>query len=447
MKLKMTRTSALGLLALLIVAGNWSSSLGEDHVSLPPGLLGPMVGHVSPSEATLWMAPDGKSEIVVEFRSAADPPERIQAVRPLADPAEHGAIKARLTGLKPATAYRYEVVVDGKRQSVWSGHFATPPAEGKPARFKLAVSSCMKVDENPVQSAWYLMLAEKPDLQLLLGDNVYANTTDRDKLWQFHRRQRRVVEFAAVLRNVPTYAMWDDHDYGPNDSDGTAAGKEHSLVAFKELFANPGAGTHDTPGAFCQFRWGDVDFFLLDGRYHRSPDIAANDDRKRMLGDAQFAWLAAGLKESKAKFKVLASGSTLAASRDDGWRIYDYDRKRLFDTIMGPKISGVIYLVGRHPPLPARCPTGQRNGRLSALRGHQLGHRQQHHARVRHARIRHHGGRPDDPHQDHPRRRHDAIGKDVEAVGVASAVTTTGTPAVDVLTAKSRPHAANWRYS
>ena len=91
--------------------------------------------------------------------------------------------------------------------------------------------------------------------------------------------------------------MWDDHDYGPNDSDGTAAGKENSLVAFKELFANPGAGTSDTPGAFYRFSWGDVDFFMLDGRYHRSPDKAPNDDNKRMLGDAQFKWLADELRQ------------------------------------------------------------------------------------------------------------------------------------------------------
>ena len=32
-------------------------------------------------------------------------------------------------------------------------------------------------------------------------------------------------EFANVLRQVPTYAIWDDHDYGPNNSDGTAKGK------------------------------------------------------------------------------------------------------------------------------------------------------------------------------------------------------------------------------
>jgi alkaline phosphatase D len=318
----------------------------QDRVVLPTELTGPMVGSVTPTEATIWMAADGDPEIVLEYRSIADPLERLQAIRPKPDPAEHNAIKARLTALKPDTTYTYDVSVAGKRDPVWSGQFTTPVADNKPSRFRVAVTSCMEYGDFPVQPSWYLLLAEKPQLQLLLGDNIYANTTDREKLWAMHRVQRRVVGFAAVLRNVPTYAMWDDHDYGPNNSDGTTPGKENSLRAFKEVFANPGAGTAETPGAFYRFHWGDVEFFMLDGRYHRSPDEAPNDDQKRMLGDAQMKWLADGLRDSKARFKVLASGSTLMASRDDGWRIYDFDRKRLYQAIMGQKISGVIYLSG-----------------------------------------------------------------------------------------------------
>lgn len=318
----------------------------EDGIRLPTQLLGPMVGSVTSDSAVIWMAAEGTPKVVVNYRPASDPPDRTLAVYPQANPAEHNAIKATLLNLRPNTAYRYEVFLDGKSNPVWRGSFSTPVPNGQPSRFKLAVSSCMHAGDNPVQASWFLLLAEHPSLQLLLGDNVYANTTDREKLWSFHREQRRVAEFAAVIRNVPTYAMWDDHDYGPNDSDGTAAGKENSLVAFKELFANPGAGTADTPGAFFKFTWGDVDFFMLDGRYHRSPDKAPNDDNKRMLGDAQMQWLVDGLKASQAKFKVIASGSTLQLSRDDGWKVYDYDRNRLYNAIMGQTISGVLYLAG-----------------------------------------------------------------------------------------------------
>ena len=65
-----------------------------------------------------------------------------------------------------------------------------------------------------------------------------------------------------------------------------------------------------------------------------------------MLGDAQFAWLLAGLKASKAKFKVIASGSTLQHSKHDGWSIYTFSRHRLLDSLKEHNISGVIYCSG-----------------------------------------------------------------------------------------------------
>jgi len=127
---------------------------------------------------------------------------------------------------------------------------------------------------------------------------------------------------------------------------GTAKGKENSLAGWKQIWANPAAGTAETPGAFFTFSRGDVDFFMGDSRYHRSPDKAPNDDKKRMLGDAQYKWLVDGLKSSKAKFKVIGSGSTLQTSRADGWRIYDFSRKRLLRSLKEHDVSGVVYLSG-----------------------------------------------------------------------------------------------------
>jgi alkaline phosphatase D len=196
------------------------------------------------------------------------------------------------------------------------------------------------------QASWYLLLAQQPDIHLTVGDTHYADTTDPTVQWKHHVTYRRQKEFATVLRNVPTYAIWDDHDYGPNNSDGTAKGKERSLAGWKQAWANPALGTPDTPGAFFKFSHGDVDFFMVDSRYHRSPDKAPDDNEKRMLGDAQFAWLLDGLRNSKARFKVIVSGSTLNHSKVDGWRIYTFSRHRLFDALKKHQISGVMYMSG-----------------------------------------------------------------------------------------------------
>ncbi len=336
------------LLAILILAALLSASAGQEAV---PATSGPLVGHVTGETASVWMfIPDG-SRAEVDYSCEEFPQTEEPAHRAAFEPLEenfvggHGrAVIATLSGLEPGSAYRYGVHVDGESKPAWEGTFRTAPVAGQPAAFRVALTSCMRFDQP--QTSWFLLLAQRPDFHLTVGDTHYADTTDPAIQWEHHRRYRAVPPFATVLRHVPTYAMWDDHDYGPNDSDGTAEGKENSLAGWKQFWANPGAGTETIPGAFFRFSWGDVDFFVVDGRYHRSPDSAADDDAKRMLGDAQFGWLLEGLKDSRARFKVIASGSTFHTSEKDGWRIYTFARHRLLDAIREHRISGVLYFSG-----------------------------------------------------------------------------------------------------
>ena len=252
--------------------------------------------------------------------------------------------KSTMGGLVPDTRYQYQVSIDGKADPKWKGSFKTAPVEGTPTAFRLAITSCMKIGRP--QGSWNLLLGEQPDLHLTVGDTHYADTTNPTVQLEHHLTYRKEKEFAKVLQQVPTYAIWDDHDFGPNNSDGTAKGKEFSLAGWKQAWPNPPSGTSDTPGAFFKFSRGDVDFFVVDGRYHRSPNELPDDDKKRMLGDAQFIWLLEGLKNSKAKFKIIASGSVLHHSKVDGWRIFSFSRHRLFDAIKKHQISGVMYIGG-----------------------------------------------------------------------------------------------------
>lgn len=314
----------------------------------PSGTAGPLVGEVTSNSASLWLfAPDQAKCTVRCFPNGADAVvvEGIfTSVEKPAGKADGKPAKVTLTGLQPDTQYGFSVAIDGVQDPALNGSFRTQPAPNTPNKFRMVLTSCMRFDQP--QGSWNLVLAEKPHLHLIVGDTHYADTTEPSTQWGHHLRQRRLPEFAKVLRNVPTYSMWDDHDYGPNDSDRTAKGKERSLLGWQQFWANPATGTKETPGAFYKFSWGEVDFFMVDGRYHRSPDKAVDDEKKRMLGDAQFNWLLTGLKASKAKFKVIASGSTLDHSKADGWKIYTFSRHRLFDAIKTNKIPGVVYMSG-----------------------------------------------------------------------------------------------------
>jgi len=323
-------------------------SLSLLHANTPE-IAGPLSGDVRANQVTLWMYAPIKSKCTFSYRaegsSKADAKTgELTALSNQAAKVPGQILKSTVVGLSPDTRYQYQVTIDGKADPSWKGSFKTAPLEGTPTAFRMAITSCMHIKR--AQRSWNLLLAEQPDLHLTVGDTHYADTTDPTIQLQHHVAYRRKKEFANVLRQVPTYAIWDDHDYGPNNSDGTAEGKEFSLAGWKQAWPNPASGTPDTPGAFFKFSRGDVDFFVVDGRYHRSPNELPDNDKKRMLGDAQFEWLLSGLKNSKAKFKIIASGSVLHHSKVDGWRIFTFSRHRLFDAIKKHKISGVMYIGG-----------------------------------------------------------------------------------------------------
>jgi alkaline phosphatase D len=336
-----------------------------DEVSSRQKIVGPLIGEVTDTSARIWAyAGPRNSEVILEIaavsttapdRDLSDQNQRI-VKRPDSD--QHHAVHFHVEGLFPETNYVFAVRLAEDPEVVEPGRFTTGPEMGKPGKFSAAVSSCFggryrrreghTTETHGYRSdSWFLLMQERPDFQLIVGDNVYADSTDYNHHWDSHTLERVDNRpFAQAIRTIPTFAVWDDHDFGPNNSDGTEPGKENSLRAFHEVFVNPPREDDGHPGIYTMFQWADVDFFLLDNRYHRSPNEELNDENKRMLGDEQFEWLVAQLKKSKAPFKVLVNGSTWQASRADGWRIYEFEQDRIWKAIVENDISGVVFVSG-----------------------------------------------------------------------------------------------------
>ncbi len=77
--------------------------------------------------------------------------------------------------------------------------------------------------------------------------------------------------------------------------------------------ADTGSGIEpaEIPGVFGRFEWGDVEFFLLDDRYHRSPNLSPDGPDKVMFGTPQLKWLMDGLRSSEATFKIVVGGNQM----------------------------------------------------------------------------------------------------------------------------------------
>ncbi|HKS36227.1 MAG TPA: alkaline phosphatase D family protein [Verrucomicrobiae bacterium] len=325
----------------------------------PPGVLGeaylelgPMLGHVSSTEARIWAKASGEARLSVRVSEQIDPgsgrTERGSMLSAASDFMGH----VRATRLKPSTRYFYRVLLDGKPAMLPPfPSFVTAPPEGSSGRLRFAFISCSGRNGYDA-AAGYADLAARTnvDLLLMLGDNHYADSTDRAKQRPAYYDQRRQPGFRMLTERIPTYAIWDDHDYGPNDSDGSATGKEISLQTFQQFWANPAYGRANNPGVHFKFSRGDVDFFMLDNRYHRSTNSAPDDGTKTMLGREQLAWLKGELAASKAKIKFVASGSSWQThGTGDSWTSFDRERREIWKFIEGRGIRGVIFLSGdRH---------------------------------------------------------------------------------------------------
>jgi alkaline phosphatase D len=215
----------------------------------------------------------------------------------------------------------------------------------------VAFTSCSGYSAPDPAAGWADMaIRTNIDLVLLLGDNHYANSVDTDKQRHAYGHQRQSVGFRARTEGTPTYGIWDDHDFGPDNSDGTLPDKERALRAFREHWANPGYGQPEDPGVYHRFTRGAVDVFMLDVRYHRSPNKAADDGTKTMLGEAQLAWLKRELKASRARVNILASGSEWQShGTEDSWSRFKLERDDLFEFLKAEGIGGVFLISGdRH---------------------------------------------------------------------------------------------------
>jgi alkaline phosphatase D len=341
-----------------------------EEIAKERAIVGPLVGHVTDTTANIWAyAGPRTTPLILEIEELAskrpsrelkdEPPQKLR-LDATPDPEQHHAVEFHVTGLKPDTRYAFVVRLAEKDDAAEAGLFSTAPAPGEATKFKVAVASCFggayrrengKTEEvrgEYENDSWHLLMNEQPDIQLIIGDNVYADSTDYNHLWDAHTLERvKNRPFAAAARTIPTYAVWDDHDYGPNNSDRTAKGKEKSLAAFHEVFANPPREKDpDKPGIYTKFSYGGVDFFLLDGRYFRSPNSDKPGPEKTFLGKDQLDWLIEEMKASDAPFKVLVCGSTWEASRSDGWRLFRDAKRELWDRIVDNKISGVTYVSG-----------------------------------------------------------------------------------------------------
>ena len=328
---------------------------------------GPMVGYSTMQEVLLWVQTEERANVHFEYYEIDNPKVKFSTDKIETEKKNGYVAKLIADQVIPGKKYKYEVYINNyKIERNYAMEFQTQELwkwRTDPPDVKFIIGSCSYINEpkfdrpgKPYGSNFEIFNSinkKKPDFMLWLGDNTYLREPDWNSRTGFIKRYshtRAFPELQPLLASTHHYATWDDHDYGPNNSDGSFWLKETASEIFKLFWGNPNYDVTGKGGITGFFQWSDLDFFLLDNRYHRTANNNLTGNRQ-MLGKDQIDWLINALSFSQASFKFVAVGGQVISNGAvyENYATYPDERKYLLDKIREAKIEGVIFLDGdRH---------------------------------------------------------------------------------------------------
>ena len=307
-------------------------------------------------------------------------------------------------GLRPERWYWYRFMLGDAVSPVGRTRTA-PAADALPAKLKLAVASCQHWEFGHYAAHRHIA-ASTPDLVAFLGDYIYewgpyqlrhpqraVRSSESFTLAQYRARYAQYKndrDLQAAHLAAPWIVTWDDHEVA-NDYAGDiderlsgdfAARRAAAYQAFYEhmplRLPPPRDGAFGSIRMYQRYDWGRLArFHVLDDRQYRSPPPcpkpgrggsnvvlarsceALRDPRRTMLGSEQEAWLAKGLRSSRAYWNILAQQTPMAQSSGvpvqspedgrfwtDGWDGYPLARRRLLDTLVKSGARNPLVLAG-----------------------------------------------------------------------------------------------------
>jgi alkaline phosphatase D len=359
---------------LLIISFLWHVVISIAQLSPKNKIIsGPMLGQVELRTATLWVEVNASVKTVaVRYWKKNDiKAAQIKTYKGSLGN-EFNPIQMEIGGLDINTAYQYVFLIDGISSNTIAS-FTTKDLWQwrKPAPdFSFLTGSCAYFNE-PIfdrpgkpyggDSTIFETMAKTPAAFMLwLGDNWYTREVDYLSEWGLYYRashDRSLHVLQNFWKAMPHYAIWDDHDYGPDDADGSYMLKDASRKLFMKYWCNPSYG-QDGKGIYTKISYGDVDIFLTDDRYFRSANDLADsingkpNPDKHFFGTAQIEWLKNALAYSEATFKIIAVGSQVLNPYYKGvesMHHFPAEDNELIDYLDAQKINGVIFLTGdRH---------------------------------------------------------------------------------------------------
>jgi alkaline phosphatase D len=318
-------------------------------------LAGPMVGNVTDKSARIWLQLSIAKQVTLECFDDHDSP--VSAVSLDVEGPLPFVCDLPVNNLQPNQTYRLVIKLNGDtvRPPGPDVIIRTAPAPREEATFTVGIGSGMALASpdskslfaavNDIKPLAFLFLGNSGTLPAKLDDFPTTRRAAFRAICESNFRIRNTPALQPLLRTAACYGIWGERDFGAIGADKDWVFAKESQAAFQRYWPNPDWGTPETPGCYCTFTLGDVDFFLLDDRRYRDAD---NDPaRKTMLGDAQLTWLKKALVDSTATFKVIGcAGDLLADYPTNTWRRYQPEQQDFLKWMFATHISGVLFVTG-----------------------------------------------------------------------------------------------------
>ncbi len=249
---------------------------------------------------------------------------------------------------------------------------------------QLAFGSCIdeRKQNHPI---WKALNSKKPEVMVFMGDNLYFKHSDLnqdttlDTLQIYYDRLAKTPGLQQLRESsTEILAIWDDHDYGTNDSDSTFPLKKLAQSKFLNFWYGTPIDIELNPGIYRSvfYAVGDktMQVILLDTRFFRTPwkrdlrvdeqsygaILPTTDSGETMLGDEQWTWLEDRFQQQADLHILVSSIQVLPVDHDsERWDGMPKERDRLLQLVSNASAYTIILSGDRHLAEASKLPRSE----------------------------------------------------------------------------------------
>jgi len=246
------------------------------------------------------------------------------------------------------TQYYYQVFIGGLAVGP-IGTFKSFPLLSQPASFVFACGGCAETGSNT--NLYTTLKNQNPLLYLVYGDLHYWNILNNDvTLFRGAFDAAMIAKRRALFLSCSSDYVWDDHDFGADNTSGTSPAKPAAQAAYRENF--PAYALPSVDGSiYHSFIVGRCRFVVTDLRSNRDADFNPDGPTHVMMGATQLQWFKDQLMAAKSAKQLVFWFSTVpwiapvGDNFSDDWGGFATERKNISDFIQANGLASTLIIV------------------------------------------------------------------------------------------------------